>query len=134
MTQQNAGPILGSELRDGALDGAAQLPGLEFLEGSLALISHLEGRGFDLFRCRGVRRPVERQGVQLAAPQVIDRRVVGDLEDPAGELVLRPVGSDRVQCLDEGFLREVFRQFADRAPCEAPARRPGARSCRINSR
>ena len=39
-------------------------------------------------------------------------RVVGDLEDPARELVFGPVAVDRVEHLDEGFLREVLGELA----------------------
>ena len=42
---------------------------------------------------------------------MIDRGIVCDLEDPAGEFVLRPVRSDRVEGFDEGFLRKVFREL-----------------------
>ena len=43
---------------------------------------------------------------------MIDGGVVRDLEDPAGELELGPIRPDRIQRLDEGFLREIF--------CELP--------------
>src|SRR5207247_2359671 len=44
----------------------------------------------------------------FALAQVIDRRVVRDLEDPRRELELRIVRADPVQDLDEGFLSQVF--------------------------
>ena len=37
---------------------------------------------------------------------------VGDLEDPAGELELGPVGADGVQGLDEGLLGQVLGRLA----------------------
>ena len=59
----------------------------------------------------GVRRAVERERVQLAPAQVIDGRVVGDLEDPGRELEFRTVGLDGVERLDEGLLRQILRQL-----------------------
>jgi hypothetical protein len=56
-------------------------------------------------RARASRTPI-------AAAQVIDGRVVADLEDPRGELVLRLVGLDRVQRLDERLLGQVLRELA----------------------
>src|SRR5688572_349681 len=43
---------------------------------------------------------------------MIDRRIVGDLEYPGGELVLRAVRFDRVQRLDEGLLCEILGELA----------------------
>ena len=59
-----------------------------------------------------MRRAVERKRVEFAPAQVIDRRVVGDLEDPGGELELGAIGLDRVERLDERLLRQVLRQLA----------------------
>src|SRR5690606_36398214 len=45
VTKQNAGPILGAQLRDGLLDGAAQLLRLELVERRLAARAHVERGG-----------------------------------------------------------------------------------------
>ena len=39
---------------------------------------------------------------------MIDRDVVGDLEQPAREFELGPIAIDVVQHFDEGFLRQIF--------------------------
>ena len=65
MTEQNAGSILGSELRDGTLDGAAKLAGLEFLERRFALVADLQGRRLDFFRVS--RRAVPRRATRCRA-------------------------------------------------------------------
>ena len=57
-------------------------------------------------------RAVDAHRVELATPQVIDRHVVGDLEEPARKLELGPVPVDVVQHLDEGVLRQILGQLA----------------------
>ena len=79
--------------------------------GDLLSRPDLERRGLHRLGRLGVGRAVERQGVELPAPQVIDGRVVGDLEDPGGELELRPVRVDGVERLDERLLRQVLGQL-----------------------
>src|SRR5438309_92329 len=110
--QQDAGAVLGSQPPDGALDGAAQLARLDLLERVFAAAVELQGGRGHLVRRRGVGRPVDRQGVEVALAQVIDRRVVRDLEDPGGEPELRAVAGEAVQHLDERFLRQVLGEGA----------------------
>ena len=59
-----------------------------------------------------MRRAVDAHRVELSLSQVIDRHVVGDLEQPARELELGPVPVDVVQHLDEGVLREILGDLA----------------------
>src|SRR5215216_2396626 len=51
---------------------------------------------------------------------MIDRDVVGDLEEPARELELGPIAVDVIQDLDEGVLRQILGQLpvADHAEDE----------------
>src|SRR3989454_628696 len=64
--QQDTGAVLGSQPPDGALDGAAQLARLDLLERVFPAAIELQGgRGYLVGR-RGVRRPVDRQGVEVA--------------------------------------------------------------------
>ena len=69
---------------------------------------HVQRRRLRLGGRRRVGRAVEADGGQLAAAEMIDGDVVGDLEQPAREFELGPVAIDVVQDLDEGVLREVF--------------------------
>ena len=43
---------------------------------------------------------------------MVDRHVVGDLEEPTRELELRPIAIDVVEHLDEGVLREILGELA----------------------
>ena len=43
---------------------------------------------------------------------MVDRNVVGDLEQPARQLELRTIAIDVVEDLDEGVLRQVLGDFA----------------------
>jgi hypothetical protein len=65
----------------------AQLSGFQLVERALADVADLERGGLLAFGRDGVRSAIQRQQVGLPPPQVIDGRVVGDLEDPGGELV-----------------------------------------------
>ena len=58
--QQDAGAVLGPELRDGGLDRAAQLAGLHLVERRTpAAVADLQRRGLDRLGRFGVRRAVE---------------------------------------------------------------------------
>src|SRR5471030_702304 len=43
---------------------------------------------------------------------MIDRHIVGDLEQPGGELEIRSVAIEMREDLDEGVLREIFGELA----------------------
>ena len=111
MAQQNAGAVFGPEFRDSTFDFPAQLLVFHLLQLVLPPFSDLERGGFDHLGRFGVGRALEREGVELAAAEVIDGGVVRDLEDPGRELVFRPVAVQRIQHLDESFLGEVLREF-----------------------
>src|SRR5439155_4455835 len=53
--QQDAGAVLGAELRDRPLDRAPQLPGLDLLERALSPVAELQRGGAHLFGRSGVR-------------------------------------------------------------------------------
>ena len=110
--EQNAGSILRPEGGYGLLDFAPEFLRLELLEGGFLAVAELKRAGLDRLWGQGVRGAVEGEGVQLPAPQVVDGDVVGDLEDPARELVLGTVRFDRVERLDEGLLGEILRLLA----------------------
>ena len=55
-----------------------------------------------------MRRSVHAYRVELTSPQMIDRHVVGNLEQPTRELELRAIAIDVIQDLDEGILRKVL--------------------------
>ena len=59
-----------------------------------------------------MRRSVDADGVELALSKVIDRHVVGDLEQPARELELGPVLVDVIEDLDERVLRQILGDLA----------------------
>lgn len=109
--QENTGAILGAKAGDRPLDGAAKLPRLELLEGGLLLCGHFDRRRLDLGLGGGVRRSVQTDGVDLTPPQVIDRNVIGDLEQPAGELEFGPISVEVIEDLDEAVLGEIFGRF-----------------------
>ena len=85
---------------------------LQLVECRFLRNGHLERRRLDRVRGRRVRRAVHADRVELPPPQMIDGDVVGDLEQPARELELRPVPVDVVQDLDEGVLREILGELA----------------------
>ena len=89
-----------------------ELSGLELVERRFLLADDVERRRFDGVGVMRVRRAVDAHRVELSPPQMIDRDVVGDLEQPARELELRPVAVDVVQDLDERVLRQVLGQLA----------------------
>ena len=64
----------------------------------------------DLICGTRMRRAVDRDRVELALPEVIDRVVVRDLQDPVTELVAGLVRADRVERPDEGLLGQIFRE------------------------
>src|SRR4051794_9815326 len=82
MTQEDAGSILRSERSNRSLDGATELLGLHRIEGGFLPGTDLERRGLHGFRRLGMGGPIEREGIQLPAAQMIDGRVIADLEDP----------------------------------------------------
>src|SRR5712692_1573093 len=96
VAEQNARAVLGPEPRDRLLDLPAELPRLHLVERGLLPVADLERRRLDRLRRLRVRGTLERERVQLAPPEMIDGRVVRDLEDPGRELVLRAVRFDRV--------------------------------------
>src|SRR6266550_3471108 len=111
VTQQDARPVFRPEPADSRLDRAAQLLRLDGVQRRLLPCADLQRRGLHRLGSLGVRRAVERERVQLPAPQMIDRGVVGDLEDPGRELELGTIGLDGVERLDEGLLGEILRQL-----------------------
>src|SRR6476646_4379379 len=111
VAEENAGAVFGQETANSGFDGAAQLFGLDGIERSLLPRANLQSRGLHRFRGLGMRRAVQGEGVQFPAAQVIDGRVVGDLENPGREFELGTIGVDRVKCLDEGLLGQILRQL-----------------------
>src|SRR5690242_6423790 len=77
VAQQNARAVLGAESGDGLLDGAAQLARLELLQRRFTAVAQLQRRRPHFVRRGRVRRPVERERLELPLAEVIDRRVVG---------------------------------------------------------
>jgi GDPmannose 4,6-dehydratase len=59
----------------------------------------------------------------MLAPQVVQRLVVRDLQDPGREAVFRAVTLQLVERLDEDVLRQVFRPIASGRPTVAPLAR-----------
>jgi hypothetical protein len=59
-----------------------------------------------------MRRPIHADRIELPAAQMIDRDVVRDLEQPGGELELRPIAIEVRQHLDEAVLRQVLGELA----------------------
>src|SRR5574337_1890615 len=80
MTEQDAGAVLRAERSDRLLNGAAQLPRLDFLQRRLLPVPDLQRRRFDRLRGGGVGGPLEREKIQLAPPQMVNGGVVRDLE------------------------------------------------------
>src|SRR4029077_14832566 len=111
VAEQNARAILGAEPRDRLLDLPTELPRLHLVERGLLPVADLEGRRLDRLRGLRVRGALEPERVQLPPPEMIDGRVIRDLEYPGRELVLRAVRFDRVQGLDESFLRQILGQL-----------------------
>ena len=72
----------------------------------------LERRCIDLRSGRRVGRARHAHRRQPALPQMIDRQIVRDLEQPARQLELGGVALDVVERLDEGVLRELLRRLS----------------------
>src|SRR5579872_5729079 len=99
--EQNARAVFGPELCDGAFDGASELARLDLLEGRFIMRTHVD-RGCFGFGGRGrVRRALDADRVELPFPEMIDRQVVRDLEQPARELEFGAIAIDVVQDADE---------------------------------
>ena len=90
----------------------AQLAGLELVERGLLLARRRRTTSLRWRPASRVRRAVDAHRLQLSPPQVIDRDVVGDLEQPARQLEFRPIAVEVVQDLDERVLSEVLGQLA----------------------
>ena len=104
VAQENGGPVFRTELADRMLDLISEFPVLHIL------LRILDRRFYDepcllfFLRCSGVRRAVDRNGVELASSQMIDLVIVGNLENLATELVVRFVRGDGVERTDESLL------------------------------
>ena len=106
--QNDDRPVLFAEPPDRMLDLASELPVLHvFLWIFVSRFDH-DLTLTDLVGRSRVRRTIDRDGVELPFPQVIDRVVVRDLQDPVTELVAGLVGADRVEGANERFLRQIF--------------------------
>src|SRR3954451_5151763 len=112
MPEHDAGSVLGSETGDRALDGRAHLASLELVQRGLLVHDYVKRRRLDGIGRLSVGRAVHADGVELPAPQVIDRDVVGDLEQPARKLEFGAVAVDVVQDLDESVLRQILGELA----------------------
>ncbi len=109
--EHDAGAVFGAELGDGALDGGAELAGFHLVQGGLGVVGDVEAGGLHRLGGHGMWGPVHAHGVELPLTQMIDRHVVGDLEQPRRELEVRAVAIEVREHLDEGVLREVFGQL-----------------------
>lgn len=108
----NAGAVGGTQLRDRLGDRRAELARLERLERGGAVGGHLDrplGRRLEAF---GAAIAVERDRLRGAPPEMVDRGVVRDPEEPTRELQFGPIGVEPVQGPDEGVLRELLGDFA----------------------
>src|SRR6185437_9029833 len=112
VAEQNAGAVLGPERSDRRFDGTPQLLGFHRVQRTLLPGSDLERGGLHRFRRFSVRRAVEREGIQLAPSEMIDRRIVGDLEYPGGKFEFGAIRLDGIERLDEGLLGQVLGQLA----------------------
>src|SRR2546423_7589729 len=108
MAEDDARAVLGTQLGDRFFDRRAELLRFELLERRFSTARHRHGRRSRALGSDRIRRALDTDGIELPATQMIDGDVVGDLEQPARELELRPVAIDVVEDLDERFLREVF--------------------------
>src|SRR5688572_9934072 len=106
--QNYAGAVLGSELRDGLLDGRADLLRFELFEWRFSSARNRDRGRAQPFSGKSIRRALDADRIELAPAKVIDGDVVGDLEQPAGEFELGAITVDVVEDLDEGLLREIF--------------------------
>src|SRR5829696_5972773 len=111
VSKQDARSVLGPEPGDGPLDRRSQLLGLHLLEGGLRRIGKLDGGGHHRIGGGGVRGAIHAHRIELAAAQMIDRDVVGDLEQPGRELELRAIAIEVREHLDEAVLGQVLREL-----------------------
>ncbi len=91
----------------------SQSQGREALRGGAdSLFLERDPRGRLLIRRDRVGRPFDGNDVQFLLPQMIDREIVSDLEQPGGKLVRRIVSLEVVQGADERLLCKVLGEFA----------------------
>jgi hypothetical protein len=112
VAEQDHRPVFGTEVGDGSLDLAAELPVFDVFVGVLG--PRLEGdrRSLLLVAAGGVGRAVDRDRIELLLSQIVDGMVVRDLEDPIAELVSGLVRVDGIEGPDEGFLGQVLGEGA----------------------
>jgi hypothetical protein len=112
VSEQDRGPVLLPEPRDRGLHLRRQLLRHDAVVGRLLV--GLQGERRRLLPLGGdrIRRAVDRDGREVPSPEVIHGQVVGDLEQPGGELVRRVVAVEVIEGADEDLLREVLRELA----------------------
>ena len=110
--QQDARAVFGPEVRDRAFDGGSELARLDFLERRFIVRAHVYRGRLGFGRGDGVGRAFDADRVELTFPEMIDRQVVRDLEQPARELEFGAIAINVVQDADERVLCEIFRGLA----------------------
>jgi demethylmenaquinone methyltransferase / 2-methoxy-6-polyprenyl-1,4-benzoquinol methylase len=106
--EQDAGSVLGAQEGDGALDGGAELFRLHLVQRVLRAVGDVEPGGFYGVGGGRMGRAIHAHGVELTAAEMIDRDVVGDLEQPGGELEVRSVAIEMGEDFDEGVLGQIL--------------------------